>query len=359
MKDATANAWHKNRERQPVRLPGDFFAERKRSSCNDLQMEKFTNNGVQRRKSNISRKLPAELNMPGLDVLVFGDYFCDFILTGMRELPRLGADLFGDQLEICPGGAFIITNALHRLGVKAAWAADFGSDMLSRFVLDEAAKEGLDASLFQIYDQPLRRMSLSFSFAHDRGFISHFDPLESSFPLHHFEQHRPAWTINLPFESPQCTEIVHKVREAGTKIYFDCQYVDYTFKDSGVIESLQLADVFAPNESEALQLTQAATPEAALERLAQYTPLVVIKLGKRGAIARQGSQTWSSPALDVEVVDTTGAGDCFNAGFLAAMIQGLSIDQCLRWGNICGSLSTTRRGGVAGVPTLEQLLTYL
>lgn len=297
--------------------------------------------------------------MPGLDVLVLGDYYCDFILTGMRELPRLGADLFGEQLEICPGGAFIITNALNRLGVRAAWAADLGNDMLSRFILDEAYKEGLDTSLFHLYDRPLRRMSLSFSFAHDRGFISHLDPLESTSPLPLFEQFTPAWTINLPFEVPGESDLIHKVRALGTKVYLDCQYVDFTLERPGAIESLRLVDVFAPNESEALQLTQASTAEAALDILAQFTPLVVIKLGKRGAIARQGGQTWRSPALEVEVVDTTGAGDCFNAGFMAAMIQGFPIDVCLRWGNICGGLSTTRRGGVSGAPTLEKLGTYL
>lgn len=297
--------------------------------------------------------------MASLDVLVLGDYYCDFIITGMKELPRLGADLLGEKLEICPGGAFILANALTLLGTRAAWAADLGNDMLSRFILDEAFKRGMDTSLFTIHDFPLRRMSLSFSFAHDRGFISHLDPVETLSPVPLFEQYQPAWTINLPFQDASGGDIIHQVRALGTKVFLDCQYVDYTIEREGVVEGLQLVDVFAPNESEAIQLTQAATAEIALDVLAQYTPLVVIKLGKRGAIARQGTQIWTSPALDVEVVDTTGAGDCFNAGFIAAMIRGEPIETCLRWGNICGSLSTTRHGGVAGAPRLEELESYL
>lgn len=297
--------------------------------------------------------------MSDIEVLVLGEYFCDFILTGMHEQPRLGADLFGERLEICPGGAFIITNALTRLGAKAAWAADLGNDMLSRFILDEAIKLGLDTTLFHTFDHPLRRMSLSFSFAHDRGFISHCDPLDWFFPMSLFEKYRPSWTINVPFGGPEDLENLQKLRGIGTKVYADCQYVDFTLERPGIIDGLQLVDVFAPNESEALQLTQTASPEAALDILAQYTPLVVIKCGKRGAIARQGTETWVSPALDVNVIDTTGAGDCFNAGFIAAMINDYPVETCLRWGNICGSLSTTKHGGVAGAPSLAQLESYL
>jgi sugar/nucleoside kinase (ribokinase family) len=118
--------------------------------------------------------------MSECEVLVLGDYFCDLIVTGLKESPRLGADIFGESLEIMPGGTYIIVTALHRLGVRTRWLASLGNDLFSQFVLAEAQREGLDMSLFQCFDQPLRSMSLSFSFVHDRGFISHMDPFQTA-----------------------------------------------------------------------------------------------------------------------------------------------------------------------------------
>ena len=110
------------------------------------------------------------------DVLLFADYFCDVIITGLPEPPKLGADLFGDAMEITPGGAFILAHWLHSLGVDVHWAANFGNDIFSRFILEQAVVAGLDDSLFQVHPQPYRSFSLSFSFASDRGFISYVDP---------------------------------------------------------------------------------------------------------------------------------------------------------------------------------------
>ena len=138
---------------------------------------------------------------PHCDVLLFADYFCDVIITGLPEPPRLGADLFGEAMEIAPGGAYILANGLHRLGVDVRWAARFGNDIFSRFVLEEAARVGLNTSLFQVYPQPYRILSLSFSFAHDRGFISYNDPAPGPVPMQELIlPQRPRWVVNPPFD---------------------------------------------------------------------------------------------------------------------------------------------------------------
>ncbi|MCU0487243.1 MAG: carbohydrate kinase family protein, partial [Anaerolineales bacterium] len=98
------------------------------------------------------------------DVLVLGEYFCDLIFTGLPEPPRLGTELFSREFAMAPGGSgYILTTALGRLGVRARWIAQFGNDLFSQYVLGEAQREGLDSSLFQVYDHPLRSLSASFS----------------------------------------------------------------------------------------------------------------------------------------------------------------------------------------------------
>ncbi len=294
--------------------------------------------------------------MPEIDVLVLGEYFCDLIITGLPEVPRLGADLFGENMEIAPGGAFILAAALHRLGVDVRWRATLGTDLFSRFVREEAAREGLDTSCLETLERPFRSLSLSFSFANDRGFISYQDPLNDELPYAMVEQLRPRWVVNAPFEgSAENLRFVDFIHQHGGRVYTDCQYTTSTLAEPGLTEMLRAVDIFAPNQSEGCQLTGESEPLKMLACLAEYCPLVVLKCGADGAWAQAGGQVLHSPALPVEVVDTTGAGDSFNAGFLAAHLRGEPLETCLRWGNICGGLSVTRRGGASAVPSLQQL----
>jgi sugar/nucleoside kinase (ribokinase family) len=294
------------------------------------------------------------------DVLVLGEYFCDLIFTGLPEPPRLGADLFSQALDIVPGAAYILTTALHRLGVRARWMARLGNDLFSQFVLQEAQREGLDRSLFQVFDRPLRSVSASFSFVHDRGFISYWDAFPECHPEAVIAEQRPRWVVNTPFDcSPESRARIDFIHQNGGRVYVDCQYVTTTLDEPGLVDTLRMVDVFAPNQSEACQLTGEEEADKAAARLAEFCPLVVVKAGGHGAYAQSAGQAWHAPALQVQVVDTTGAGDSFNAGFLAALLQGEPVQTCLRYGNICGGLSVTRAGSASAAPTLEELKKYL
>jgi len=295
------------------------------------------------------------------DVLVLGTYFCDLIFIGLPEPPRLGADLFSQGFEMAPGGSgYILTTALHRLGVRARWMAQFGCDLFSQFVLGEAQREGLDSSLFQIFDQPLRSLSASFSFTHDRGFISYWDAFPERHPEAVIAELGPRWVVKPPFNgSDECRALIEFIHRHGGKVFVDCLYVTTTSDEPGLVDTLRMVDVFAPNQSEACQLTGVDDPQKAAARLAEYCQMVVVKAGAQGAYAHTGRQACYSPALPVEVVDTTGAGDAFNAGFLAAMLMGEPVEICLRYGNICGGLSTTRCGGASAVPTMDTLNQHL
>jgi len=248
---------------------------------------------------------------------------------------------------------------------------DFGDDVFSQFVLAAAKHEGIEDGLFQLHPFPVRRVSAAFSFAHDRGFVSFMDDVAQTSPVPLIERHRPRCVFlphlhyGAPSEWPSegdgqvYADLFACARAQGAVIFMDCQSTDATLEAPGVVEALQAVDVFAPNEVEALQLTGAATVEQALARLAELTPLVIVKRGAEGAIAGLDGGVVQVPAIPVEVVDTTGAGDCFNAGFLYGYLRGASLETCLRAGNICGGLSTTAIGGRAAAPTAAQVEEYL
>lgn len=298
--------------------------------------------------------------MHACDVLILGDYFCDIIFTGLSAPPSLGTEIYGDALDLVPGGAFILAAGFHRLGVAVRWRARLGSDLFSRFIREEAEREGLDTSLFQYFDRPLRNVSASFSFVEDRGFISYSDTFPEAPVAELIAAQRPRWVLNVPFNgSSENLKLIELIHQHGGRVFTDCQYVTTTLDEPGLTDMLRAIDIFAPNQSEACQLTGEDDPQKAALLLAKYCPLVIIKCSHNGAIACTGSQTWHSPALPVQVVDTTGAGDAFNVGFLTAHLRGEPLETCLRYGNICGGLSTTRPGGASAAPTLEQLQQYL
>ncbi|GAB4189115.1 MAG: carbohydrate kinase family protein [Roseiflexaceae bacterium] len=289
------------------------------------------------------------------DILLLGGYFCDLIFTGLPEMPQLGAEVFGSGFEVVPGAAFTTALALQRLGLRAGWSCDFGNDFFSRYVLEEARATGLDDRLFRHHPHPLRRVTAALSFPHDRAFVSYLDPSERPAAAPLVEQYRPRWVLlsGLSY-GPAHTELVAAARRVGAQVYMDCQCVSATLATPGLVEALRAVDVFAPNEREAIALTGAGSWQAALEQLAALTPLVVLKRGAAGAVARRQGEQAQAPALPVAVLDTTGAGDCFNAGFLYGYLRDRSLEESLRCGNICGGLSTTAFGGRA-VPTVEQL----
>ena len=293
------------------------------------------------------------------DVLILADYFCDLIFTGLPELPRLSADIFGTGFEMAPGGSYRTLLALTRLGVRAGWSCDFGDDFFSRFVLDMAHQDGLDTSLFRHHSFPLRRVSASFSFAHDRGFMSYMDKLPRPPAPDIIAATRPrAVFISSLMYGDEHAALVEAARHVGALVYMDCQARSETLALPEVAAAIRRVDIFAPNEVEALHLTGEASAEAALERLAALVPVAVVKRGRAGAIARAAGVAAGAPAIAVEAYDTTGAGDCFNAGFLYAYLANQSLEMCLRCGNICGGLATTV-GRNSALPTKAQLEEWL
>jgi sugar/nucleoside kinase (ribokinase family) len=209
-----------------------------------------------------------------------------------------------------------------------------------------------------MHDHPVRAFSLAFSFQADRGFISYIDPADSYDRIPYIRDHRPHSVLlgHLQF-GPEFQSLAAAARQAGAQILMDCQATPATLETPGVVEALGSVDVFLPNASEALQLTGASSVSEAAEILSGYTPLVVVKMGSEGALAQAKAQCVQSPALEIPSVDTTGAGDCFNAGFLYSRLRGEPLIRNLEAGNICGGLSTTRHGTIA-TPTESELAAW-
>jgi sugar/nucleoside kinase (ribokinase family) len=144
---------------------------------------------------------------------------------------------------------------------------------------------------------------------------------------------------------PHIPELFKRLKAAGLTISLDTNDDPEDLWGGSLRDALSQVDVFLPNAREARKITGTEDLEAAVNQLAEMVPLLVVKMGADGAIARQGSKTFISPAAKVVCVDPVGAGDSFDAGFLHRYVRGADIPSCLAYGNLSGALSTTRSGG--------------
>jgi len=124
-------------------------------------------------------------------------------------------------------------------------------------------------------------------------------------------------------------------------------------------ELLPFVDVFLPNENEARAIGGTGDLDIALEYLAASSKIVVLKRGADGASLRAKDRTISVPSLPVEVADTVGAGDSFDAGFLYGYLSHWDLEKSLKFAAVCGALSAQKRGGTDGQPALEDALMYV
>lgn len=296
--------------------------------------------------------------MKQYDILVPGNYFCDLIFSGLPKFPALGAEVFTDSLRVTVGGALNTVIALHRLGVNVGWLAQVGTDFFSRFVFDLVTQEGVDVSLVHTLETPMQRVTVSLSYPHERAFVTFEDSALT--PTQMLQNELDAVSFrHLHFTGLECDptilETLDAVRARGATISMDCQERSLTIDSPIVRETLQCLDFFMPNRVEAQRIARCDSLDAAVETLRPLVKTLVVKDGANGAYLRHAEKMLHAPALAVTPLDTTGAGDVFNAGFLAAYLQEKSLAECLRWGNVCGGLSTLDHGGAAAAPTRAQL----
>jgi sugar/nucleoside kinase (ribokinase family) len=140
-------------------------------------------------------------------------------------------------------------------------------------------------------------------------------------------------------------ELFQHLKSKGLTISLDTNDDPDDKWEGGLQEVLRHVDVFLPNEREACKAAGTEDLELAIQKLSQEVPLVVVKLGPKGALAQRGKERITVPSQPVVPVDTVGAGDSFDAGFLNQFVRGADLSTCLASGNLAGALSTTRPGG--------------
>ncbi|MFI6995880.1 carbohydrate kinase family protein [Nocardia sp. NPDC050175] len=293
------------------------------------------------------------------EVLVVGAYYADLVFHGLSRPVLPGTEVFARGFEILPGGAYTPAMAMRRLGHDVVWSTDFGTDLFSEQVLAATRAEGLDDTAFRLHAVPVRSITASLSSRADRAMVSYQDPVVP-YPLAMLLREHQAEVLILPqlHYGAAVHAALQVAHEVGTKVFMDCQDVPCTLDTPTVREILAQVDIFAPNAEEALRLTRAPTLDSAIDTLAALVDTLLVKRGGWGAIAVRDGRRCEIDAVAVDVVDTTAAGDCFNAGYLHAHLAGQPLPDCLATAVACGAAATSALGSSAA-PDLTELPQWL
>lgn len=296
-------------------------------------------------------------------LLVVGDCNPDLVLRGGHLTPRFGqVEQLVDRAELTVGGSASITACgAARLGTRTYLAGLVGRDTfgedLSRRVAERGVRtdwlqsvSGVETGLSVILSQGEGRAILTF-----RGGIAEFgatdvppDALDAAAHLHVSSYYlQPTLQTGL-------ADLLVAARRRGVSTSLDPGW-DPAERWNGVSELLPLLDLILPNEQEARHLARTDDVQAAARQLHSGGCDVVVKLGARGALVHAEELRSTVPAPEVDVVDTTGAGDTFAAALLAWRLRGASLESSVRAGCTAGALSTRRDGGVEAQPDLDEL----
>ena len=300
------------------------------------------------------------------DVLVVGEINPDLILTGdvTPEFGQVEKLIDSATLTIGSSSAIFACGAA-RLGLKVAFIGICGNDVFGHFMLDEMSERNVDVSHVILRTDGQTGLSVILNNQSDRAILTHpgliAELRASDIPddLLRRSRHLHLASYFLQTElQPDLPALFQRAHSLGLTTSLDTNY-DPSEKWIGFDELLSVTDIFLPNQTEALSITKTSDVESAARQLATMTKLVAVKLGADGALACSNKDAFTAASIPVNVIDTVGAGDSFDAGFMYGYLNGWKIERSLRLACACGALSTQQAGGTNGQPTLEEAMQYV
>jgi sugar/nucleoside kinase (ribokinase family) len=306
--------------------------------------------------------------MPRFDVTIAGELNLDLILYGLPEQLVPERELLADRMMLTLGSSSaIVAHNLSALGSKVGFQSRIGDDPLGQIALERLQQSGVDVSkVRQISSSITTGLTVILHHEAWRNILTYsgtiaelnWDDLDLNYLADSRHFHFCSYYLQRGLR-PRVKELFQHLKSKGLTISLDTNDDPDDRWEGGLTDVLRYVDVFLPNEREACKVAGTDELDIATQKLAQMVPLVVVKLGRKGALAQRGSERVESPSKAVEAVDTVGAGDSFDAGFLHEFVRGANLSACLASGNLAGALSTTRPGGTEAFRDVKQREDFL
>ncbi|NLU69155.1 sugar kinase [Streptomyces sp. HNM0574] len=295
---------------------------------------------------------------PACDVYLTGTVFLDIIFTGLDSAPVRGTESWARGMGSSPGGVANMAAALSRLGLRTSLAAAFGDDMYGDFCREALGRgEGIDLAASHTVPGWHSPVTVSMAYEGERTMVSHghaappreaataYDPQAPGCPP-------PARACVASLVPGDTQEWVATAARRGSRVFADVGWDDTGRWDLAELPDLAHCEAFLPNAEEAMRYTGTDCPRAAAHALTRHVPVAVVTLGPGGSYAVDGRTGESAevPAVPVEALDTTGAGDVFVAGYVTGALAGWPLADRLAFAGLTASLSVQEFGGSQSAP---------
>jgi sugar/nucleoside kinase (ribokinase family) len=300
-------------------------------------------------------------------ILIAGELNLDLVLQNYQSFPELGKEVLVEDMSLTLGSASAICAAgLARLGDRVAFAGKVGADSWGDLVLERLRALGIDLTYVMREPSIKTGLTVSITSSTDRALITYLGSIaelrESDVQDAWFagcsHLHVSSFYLQKGLR-PGLKSLMLRARRAGLTTSIDPGFDPSSRWERDILDTLVEVDYFFPNEIELQGIAGIADPVGALRALDNGRTHTIAKLGAAGCVLLVEGKPVRIPAFPIQPVDTTGAGDSFNAGFLHARLSGRDLIDSARFAAACGALSTQGLGGTSAQPTESEAEAFL
>ncbi|MFK2875327.1 carbohydrate kinase family protein [Dyella lipolytica] len=300
-------------------------------------------------------------------ILVVGEINVDFVFKGCHALPMPGKEVLADDFVMTPGSSSMIcAMGLARLGNQVAFHGRLGTDASGKFCLEALQDAGIDVTSLRPDGSQRTGVTVSLSTPQDRALVTfagaiaelRAEEIEDEWLRAADHLHVSSYYLQKALR-PGCRELFARAASLGLTTSLDPGFDPEQQWESDLFDTLREVDVFLPNEQELQAITGRSDMREALALVQNGRTQTIVKRGRQGCVSVHDGQWLNVPAYAVDAIDSTGAGDSFDAGFLHAWLRDVPLLDCMRWGSACGGLSTRGIGGTTRQASTSEVLALM
>ena len=302
-----------------------------------------------------------------MKILIAGELNVDLVLQNCSAFPQLGREVLAEDMSLTLGSASAICAAgLAKLGGEVTFIGKVGCDEWGTLCLESLGRLGVDLS-HVLRDPKIKTgITVSITSSKDRALVTYLgaiaDLQAADIDSAWFEGQRHLHVSSFFLQQklrPGLRSLLARARRAGLTTSIDPGFDPSEEWGRDLIDVLEEVDIFLPNEVELAAVSGSGDPEQGLRTLENGRTATIAKLGAQGCAAMWNGRLLRVPGFAVEAIDTTGAGDSFNAGFLDAWLRGKTLPEAMTYGGACGALSTRGIGGTSAQPNAGDVEAFL
>ena len=306
--------------------------------------------------------------MTELQVCAVGETNLDLILYGLPKELVLDRELLATGLALTLGSSSaIFAHNLAMLGTKVGFISKIGSDPLGKIALERLAAAGVDVSgVKQTSTRTVTGLTVALPYPQHRYILTYpgtmfelrYSDIDMSYVRSARHLHLSSFFLHRALR-PRILDLFRGAKATGLTTSLDTNDDPENKWERDLLEVLKYVDIFFPNDREIKKIARTEDLAQAINFLAGFARVVVVKRGSAAAICRSGEEQWSLIPPTVKVMDDVGAGDSFDAGFIHQYLRGAKLEDCLALANLAGAYSTTKEGGTEAFRDRDALNSFI